>query len=75
MGGLKVEGPLYKDVYMSLSNHTQKLNTRFVLHCRPMDQRLQALWCLVEKLPKANYNNLRSVLPPISVPVNVQREN
>ena len=30
-----------------------------VLFCRPVEQRLQALWMVLDKLPKLNYNNLR----------------
>ena len=30
-----------------------------VFCCRPVEQRLQQLWVIVEKLPKENYNNLR----------------
>ena len=33
----------------------------YALNFRPQDKRLQAIWCAVDKLPKPNYDNFRSV--------------
>ncbi len=39
---------------------TQQCDWKCSVLCRPAEQRLQALWMVLDKLPKPNYINLRS---------------